>query len=542
MSTGAPPPGAVPASSDAFAWLADFLDTCRRENLLVEEVAAGGLAPARLVRLDPEDWGAFARVAAGAGLRWCAVWGEHRDAQIEISACLEHGGGYLLARTAVLVRTPILPSHTPHYPAADRPERHLQDLLGVAFSDHPDTRRWVRHQAWSEQEFPLRTDFPLYGHPPDETPPDADYPFLRAHGAGVHEIPVGPVHAGIIEPGHFRFQAVGEAVLNLEERLGYAHKGIEKLAEGRDAQGLARLAARVSGDSTVAHTWAACMAMERAAGCEVPARALAVRALLAERERIANHLGDVGAICNDVGFAFAWYQFSRLRELWQRDNARVFGHRLLRGAVVPGGTAADVCTREAAELARGAAGLGSELDQLVPILEENASLQDRLVGTGVLAAGPAAHLGVLGCVARAGGIDRDVRRDTPYAPYDRLTVRVPVCTEGDVAARVRVRLEEIRVALELQGRLLDALPEGPVRRPWGGAPEDAEGLGIVEGWRGETLAYVRFGMRGAVRRYYPRDPSWLNWPALEVLIGGNIVPDFPVCNKSVNGSYSGHDL
>ncbi len=529
------------STGGAFAWFEAFLADCRGENLLVEEVA-GPAGPARCLRLDPEDWGAFARLAARTGLRWCAVWGEHRPPRIVVSACLERAGGYLLARTAVEEATPVLPSHTPHYPAADRPERHLQDLLGVVFTDHPDARRWVRHRAWGESEFPLRRDFPLRREAPGPTPPDADYPFLRTEGAGVYEIPVGPVHAGIIEPGHFRFQAIGEAVLNLEERLGYTHKGIEKLAEGRDAEGLARLAGRVSGDSTVGHTWAACQAMERAAQLEPPPRALALRGLLAKRERIANHLGDVGAICNDVGFAFAWFQFSRLRERWQRDNARVFGHRLLRGAVVPGGTAVDVSPQEHRELAGAAAALAHELDELVPILEENASLQDRLVGTGVLPRETAERLGTLGYVARASGIDRDVRRDAPYFPYDRLEVRVPVRAAGDVAARLAVRIEELRIGLELHARLLDMLPGGAVRVPWRGAAPGAEGLGIVEGWRGEILAFVRFGPRGEVARYYPRDPSWLNWPALEVLIDGNIVPDFPVCNKSVNASYSGHDL
>ena len=320
-----------------FAWLAGLLARLQDEHILTLQGPDPDLAPAQVLRIDPEDWGRVARVAAGHGCRWAGLWVEQRPETLLVSACLEQTGDYLVLRTEVPTATPLLPSHTPHFPAADRFERHAQDLLGVVFTDHPDARRWTRHKAWPDTCFPLRHTSLLAGEPLAQTPPDADYPFLQAQGAGVYEIPVGPVHAGIIEPGHFRFQAVGEDVLHLEERLGYVHKGIEKLAEGRDPAGLARLAGRVSGDSTVSHAWAACMAMEAAAGVAVPPRALGLRALLAERERIANHLGDIGAICNDVGFGFAYYQFGRLRELWQRASARAFGHRLLMDRVVPGG-------------------------------------------------------------------------------------------------------------------------------------------------------------------------------------------------------------
>ncbi|MDE2089733.1 MAG: NADH-quinone oxidoreductase subunit C, partial [Gammaproteobacteria bacterium] len=461
---------------------------------------------------------------------------------LQLAVCLEKTGGYLLVRTPLELATPLVASCTPHYPAADRPERHLQDMFGIAFMDHPDPRRWTRHQAWPDSDFPLRKTFPAAGHPPALAPPNTEYPFLQAQGAGVYEIPVGPIHAGIIEPGHFRFQAVGETVLNLEERLGYVHKGIEKIAEGRDPGGLARLAGRVSGDTTVGHAWAACMAMERAAGVEVPRRALALRALMAERERIANHLGDIGAICGDVGFAFAQYQFSRLRELCLRLNAELFGHRLMMDRVVPGGVHTDLAPEGARRLLEQGTSLRQELDEIGVILDDNVSLQDRLCTTGVLAAETARALGVLGYVARASGLDFDLRRDAPYAPYDTLQIRVPVATEGDVAARLQVRLEEIHVALDVSAQLLAALPPGPCLAPWRTPAPDAEGQGLVESWRGELLAYVRFGAGNLIARYYPRDPSALNWPALEKLIQDNIVPDFPVCNKSVNGSYSGHDL
>ena len=531
------------ASVSRFDWLSEFLARCEDEMILVRGGDARALAPAHLLHLDPEDWGRAAAVARELDCRWCALWAEQPDAEtLRVNACLCRAGDYLILRTAVPLATPVLPSHTPVYPAANRPERHAQDLFGLVFSDHPDHRRWTRHQAWAEGEYPLRTDFPACPDHAAETPPDSDYPFFQAQGSGVYEIPVGPVHAGIIEPGHFRFQAVGEHVLNLEERFGYVHKGIEKIAEGREPEALARLAGRISGDTSVAHTWAACQAMERAAGVTPSPRALAIRAVLAERERIANHLGDIGAICNDVGFTFAHMQCSRLREDWLRGNQSVFGHRLLMDRVVPGGVWRDLTPQCAELLLAENTRLRSELDTLLPILDDSPSLEDRLLGTGILPTQTARRLGVVGYLGKASGLDHDLRRDHAYAPYDRLEVDSPCLQAGDVAARVQVRAAEIRDSLALLDRLLKHLPAGEPRAAWQTPAEGAEGLGLVEGWRGEIVTHVRFGADGRIARFFPRDPSWLNWPALEQLIHGNIVPDFPVCNKSVNGSYSGQDL
>ena len=518
---------------------------------LAGKLAAAGIAavpgpgpagPATLLDLDPADWGRAAGVAASAGLRFSATWGEHLPPRLTVTTLLFGGDGHLLLRTALPDAAPQLPSQTPAFVAADRPERHLQDLFGVRYADHPDGRRWIRHQAWPGGVYPLRRGVPLAGEPPQQTPPDSAYPFAPIAGSGVYEIPVGPVHAGIIEPGHFRFQAVGEEVLALEEHLGYVHKGIEKLAEGRDLAGLSRLAGRVSGDSSVAHAWAACQAAERALGAAVPARALALRGIFCERERIANHLGDIGAICNDVGFTFAQVQMTRQRELWQRTSAAVFGHRLLMDRVVPGGVAVDLPADRIAPLREEAWRLKEEIEKLLPLLLEYPSLQDRLRETGVLAPAAAERLGVVGYLGRASNLQDDLRRDAPYPPYDRLRVEVPAYLDGDVAKRVRVRGEEILVALQLIDTLLVTLPAGAVRAELPKPKGECAGLGLVEGWRGETVAFVRLGEDGRVLRYFPRDPSWLAWPALELLIHGNIVPDFPVCNKSVNGSYSGVDL
>jgi Ni,Fe-hydrogenase III large subunit len=520
-------------------WKVDFLKQADEVGITVEQLNIG---PTSLWRIVSSDWQRFAELALQQSLRWAAGWAEQAQEWFLINACFEKQGCYVLVRTKVHNPKPELPSQATVYPAASRSERHTQDMFGLNFVGHPDNRPWTRHKAWPKNSYPLRKDFPVQGEPEAVTPPDRDYTFVKAYGAGVYEIPVGPVHAGIIEPGHFRFQAVGETILNLEERLGYTHKGIEKIAEGRTPGQLARLAGRVSGDTTVGHCWAACMAMEQAAGVEIPPRAALIRGILAERERVANHLGDMGAICNDVGFAFAQMQFTRLRELWLRCNAQLFGHRLLMDRIVPGGVACDLSEQAGITIKRGIYQLRVELGEILPALDLNSSLEDRLYTAGYLPEEIAAALGTLGFVGRASGQDFDVRRDAPYAPYDRLTVKVPVEAQADIASRFWVRYKEISVALKLIGQFIDLLAPGDLLSDWKTPETGREGLGIVEGWRGEIITHVRFDADNTIARFYPRDPSLLNWPALEKLVLGNIVPDFPVCNKSVNGSYSGHDL
>ncbi|MDD5174928.1 MAG: NADH-quinone oxidoreductase subunit C [Sterolibacterium sp.] len=511
-------------------------------GLYVEAQASPGLAPTQLILVQAVDWSRLGIAARAWGCRWVAGWGEDMGETIRVNTCFEKAGAYLVARTAVPRAKPVLWSHIDSYPGADRPERHIRDMLGVVFSGHPDKRRWTRHQAWKDSEFPLRRDFPAAGRPQAQTPADHQYNFLLAQGSGVYEIPVGPVHAGIIEPGHFRFQAVGETVLRLEERLGYTHKGIEKIAEGRDADGLARLAGRVSGDSTVAHAWAACMAMEKAAGLEVPPRAIWLRALMCERERVANHVGDIGAMLNDIAFAFGFYQFARLREEWQRVSRAAFGHRFMMDCIVPGGVAVNLDQHFIAAMRDEARTLRKQIGKLMAIINDLPSVADRVRGTGILKPEYAQALGCMGYVGRASGMNFDVRRDAPYSPYDKLTVKVPQHHYGDVNARARTRLEEITASFDLIEGLLVGLPAGPIRVTWKPPVAGTEGLGLIEGWRGEILSFVRFDADGRIARFFPRDPSWTTWPALELLIHDNIVPDFPVCNKSVNGSYSGHDL
>ncbi len=372
-----------------------------------------------------------------------------------------------------------------------------------------------------------------------------DYPFVRVGGDGVHEIPVGPVHAGIIEPGHFRFSVVGEKVLRLEERLGYTHKGIEKRFTELAPLEAHRLAGRVCGDSTVAYAWAYCMALESAAGCTVPARAGWLRALLLERERVANHLGDLGALGNDAALAFGLSQFSRLREEWLRVSKAVFGHRLLMDSVVPGGTAVDVDPAAADRIARQCDAVLLQVKELRTIYDEHAGLQDRFIGTGQVSPELAADLGLTGLAGRASGRARDLRHDHPWPPYDALHVTTASHRAGDVAARVAVRFAELFESLRLIRTIVTELPAGEHRSELRLSEDASVGAGWVEGWRGEVFVALELDAAGrghAIRRCHCHDPSWQNWPVLEHAVIGNIVPDFPLINKSFNLSYTGHDL
>ena len=459
-----------------------------------------------------------------------------------IFACYRWGHEYLIVKTEAPAGAPEFPSLAKQFLPAWRFERQIQSLMGVTPLDHPDTRPWIKFEDWPADAWPLRKSF-------DASKPlprvEGEYQWIKAEGEGVYEIPVGPVHAGIIEPGHFRFQAIGEDVLNLEERLGYVHKGIEKRFESLSWEEGARLAARVSGDTTVAHGLGYCMALESMAGCDVPERAHWLRALFLERERIANHLGDIGAICNDAAFAFMLYQMMRLKEMLLRTNHQLFGHRFIMDRVIPGGVAADIdpAGREAvlSELDM----LSGDFERLVVIYDENPSLEDRVRNTGILTPEKAREICAVGIVARASGLNLDCRIFNPFPPYDqydRLELGVPVMITGDVHARTWVRIQEVRESVRILRWILEHLPSGEIAAPCGTPAPDKAGFAAVEGWRGEIIYWLQSGPAGEVNRCMVRDPSSVNWIGLEQAIHGNIVPDFPLCNKSFNQSYSGHDL
>ena len=461
-----------------------------------------------------EDWErAAARLQAGE-LALLGLWGEPGFAHMALMEQVTNASVVLSVECAGNRYPSVGRVHAP----AIRPERALRDLVGLEPEGLPDTRPWLRH--------------------------DGSYRFLPAEGESLHQIPVGPVHAGIIEPGHFRFTANGETVVRLEQRLGYTHKGIDALTAGASIERAAVLAGRVSGDSTVAFGLAFARAVEAALGIEVPPRAAWLRALLAELERLANHLGDIGAVCNDAAFAIMHAQFGLLRERVLRASDACFGHRLMMDRVVPGGLSRDLAAHGGGLLRALLAQLRRELPDLVEVYENTTSLKDRTVGTGVLAPSLARQYAAGGFVGRASGRDFDARRTPGYAPYDRLQFEVPVVQAGDVNARVWIRIREIEQSLALIEQILAGLPAGSC----GGmidAPPAAgarEGAALVEGFRGDVFAWVRIAPDGRVERCHLRDPSWFQWPLLEAAIEGNIVADFPLCNKSFNCSYSGHDL
>ena len=489
-------------------------------DLLGSVRARSGHHPWPRFQVTPELWldlgagfvdGRFDLLALFAdGMLVHAVAFEPETQALAVASLVAHGGRF--------------PSLGALHPPALRLERVILDLWGLQPEGSPDLRPWLDHGAW-----------PM-SRPAAKEP----YTFLAVEGQGLHEIPVGPVHAGTIEPGHFRFTANGETVARLEQRLGFVHKGIERLFEGADLARGARLAGRVSGDSTVAFALAFARAAEAATGCEPPPRAHWLRALLAELERLANHIGDFGFVCNDAAYALLHAHCGILREEVLQACDACFGHRLMMDRVVPGGIAADLDRDGAARLGRLTALLRRRIAELATHYDAVPSLQDRTVGTGVARPEFVRRFAAGGFVGRASGRAFDARKALPYPPYDALTFQVPVLGEGDVNARVWIRLREIQESLTLVDQILADLPEGPLLTRV--QPAAAEGLGIVEGFRGDVLVWLRLDEAGTIRRCHPRDPSWFQWPLLETAIEGNIVADFPLCNKSFNCSYAGCDL
>ncbi len=422
---------------------------------------------------------------------------------------------------------------SPARPGAVRFERTIRDLWGLAAEGAADLRPWLDHGRW-----PVLA--PLSARPAPNAAPAPQPEFLAAEGEGVHQIPVGPVHAGVIEPGHFRFHVQGETVVRLEARLGYLHKGTIGLMLGKSPRSAARFAARLSGDSTVAHAWAFAMAAEAATETAPPPRALALRAVMAEVERIHNHLNDWGFVCNDAAFAWPHARCGALREGVLRAAALAFGHRLMMDRVIPGGVAEDIAPGGAEAILRALAVVEAEIPALERVYDSHASLQDRVVGTGAVGTALVARFAAGGFVGRAAARGFDARRLPGYAPYDALDPVVPVLPQGDVDARVRIRIAEVKESLRLLRLLLERLPAGELAVPL--PQRGGEGVGLVEGFRGECLHWLALDDGGLLRAVFPRDPSWLQWPLLEAAIEGNIVADFPLCNKSFNCSYSGVDL
>jgi Ni,Fe-hydrogenase III large subunit len=467
----------------------------------------------RLV-VTADAWAETAGRLHRGALTLLGLWGEPDQVHMVVAD----------AEDAASIRVLSLPCPDGRYPSvgrlhppAIRLERAAADLFGLVAEGLPDPRPWLDHSA-------------------------PGYAFLPVEGENLHEVPVGPVHAGIIEPGHFRFTADGETVVRLEARLGYTHKGIEALMHGSTLEHAARLAGRCSGDSTVAYALAFAQAAEAALGWEPPPRAVWLRAMMAEMERLANHLGDVGAICNDAAFAIMLANCSVLREGVLRESAASFGHRLMMDRVIPGGVSADPDATALARIAALAAETRRRFRPLIALYEKTASLLDRTVGTGFLKPSLAAQFAAGGFIGRASGRSCDARRAPGYAPYPALDFEVPMLTDGDVHGRLWVRVLEIEQSLRLIEQIAGRLPAGAIRSDPPPPRAVSEGMALVEGFRGDILVWLRIEDDGLIGRCHLRDPSWFQWPLLEAVIEGNIIADFPLCNKSFNCSYSGADL
>jgi Ni,Fe-hydrogenase III large subunit len=430
------------------------------------------------------------------------------------------------------------PSVTPRVVAAHWYEREVRDMFGLTPVGHPDPRRLVMHDDWPDGVYPLRKDFdPAAPVPRVEREP---HPFHELHGEGIVEIPVGPIHAGVIEPGHFRFAAVGEVVLHLETRLFYTHRGIEKLAEGKRAAQVVQLAERICGACSLSHAVAYCQAVEAIAGMEVPPRAAALRTAYLELERLYNHIGDLGNICAGIGFAVGASFGAKLKDDLQRLNERLTGNRFLRGVCRVGGVRRDLAPEGWRDLDATLTRVAREFGDLIALMLGSETAVERLTTTGMLSAETARALGVVGVAARASGIDLDCRRDHPYAFYGRLLepIPVPVRHEGDVKARALVRMDEALVSFAVIRQVMSMLPTGPLAVDLGPLPAGRAAFSATESPRGENLHWLRIGRDGTIDRYRIRSASYPNWPAVAATVPGNMVPDFPLINKSFELCYA----
>jgi Ni,Fe-hydrogenase III large subunit len=489
-------------------------------DLLVRGASFGASHPWPRIAVDGATWREASEELARGSLTLVSLWGDSDTVHMALS---DNG---VFAILSLACPNGNFPSVGRLHPPAIRLERTITDLFGLAPAGAEDRRPWLDHGKWG-LACPLGEVAATLGTPPQ-------YEFLPVEGESLHQIAVGPVHAGIIEPGHFRFTANGETVARLEERLGYVHKGIDGLMRGATIDAAAELAGRTSGDSTVAYSIAFARAIEAALGTIIPPRAEWLRALMAELERLANHFGDIGAICNDATFTLMHAQCGILRERVLRASHTCFGHRLMMDRVVPGGATNDLSVEGAPHLRTLVAEIEKTFPRLIELYDNTASLQDRTVSTGMLSEKLAQKFAAGGYVGRASGRAFDARRTPGYPPYDACKFEVPVLDEGDVNARVWIRIKEVGESLALIRQILDRLPAGPIATTL--QQRSGEGAALVEGFRGDIFAWLRLGADGRIERCHLRDPSWFQWPLLEAVIEGNIVADFPLCNKSFNCS------
>lgn len=442
----------------------------------------------------------------------------------------------------VLRDTLKFPSIASHLYEAWNYERKIHTFFGLIPVGHPDLRPLILHENWPEAVFPLRKDFDLQSKLPDA---HGTYAFQKVEGEGIYEIPVGPIHAGIIEPGHFRFSVAGESILSLEPRLGFTHKGSEKLFEVLPLNEKLKLSEKISGDSSFAHSLALCEAVEKLANIVVPKRALMLRVIYAELERLANHIGDVGAMMTDTGFNFGGAHGSRVREMVLQMNEKLTGSRFIRGVNIYGGVTKDISEDKKAVLISFTSNLKKDFSEIIDVAKNSTSLLNRMKGTGVIGPHTGLEYGVLGIAGRAIGRNIDTRRDYPYAGYKDITsFDIPTEETGDVYARFLIRIEEVSISLRIIEEALTLISPGPIsaENPPFRLKKNAVAISMVEGWRGEIIYFVATDASGTISRVMPRDPSFVNWSLIHKAAIDNVVPDFPLINKSFNLSYSGNDL
>lgn len=442
---------------------------------------------------------------------------------------------FIRVRAGIPVEEPAYPAVTPIVPAAQWSEREAKDLFGIEPIGHPDPRRLVLHDRWPRGFHPLRKDVSPNAQPQSQV---RHYDYFRAHGEGVHELAVGPIHAGIIEPGHFRFSTIGELVLHLDARLFYTHRGVEKIVEGQSFARALYTVERTCGVCTVSHAIAFSTAVERIAQASVPPRALWLRTLLLELERLYNHVGDIGNICAGAGFHAGSSRGAILKECLQRLNERIAGHRFLMGVVGIGGLRYDLDQAVLTAASRELKSLRAEAVAYLEMLGETASFQARIRGSGRIDADTVRALGGTGVAARAAGLATDYRGSHPHLAYAALKPDLQYEEEGDVGARLRVRAREALQSFDLTLEILDRVPSGPVATAIGPVMPGASALGYAEGPRGANVHWLMVDRENRVYRLHIRSSSFANWPLVPRAVAGNIVPDFPLINKSFELCYA----
>ncbi|HLK55680.1 MAG TPA: NADH-quinone oxidoreductase subunit C [Chthonomonadaceae bacterium] len=450
-------------------------------------------------------------------------------------------GGMALWETPLESHAQTFPSLTSRSPQAHWFERAIYDFFGIRPEGHPRFKSVILHEAWPEGFHPLRD---AYASAPNDGDAPRRYKFLTVQGEGVYEIPVGPIHAGIIEPGHFRFSCLGEVIQNLEIRLGYQHRGVERQLCEIPWKRARFLAEAASSDTTAGNAWAHAMAMEQILGITPSPTAQTLRALALEIERVASHLGDLGGICNDIGFAAGAATFGCLRGRALGMGERLTGSRFQTAYILPGGVVRNLQPERRDDLLRETEALETAFAQAAPLLMENPGALERMEGTGKVRPSLARDFGLVGPAGRASGAAYDVREAFRQVPYASLTWQVASAEEGDVLARVRIRVQETHASLGLIANLATSLSEEEevkVTVPTA-LPPDRVGVGVVEAWRGELIHLVFTDAAGHISRYTIKDPSFNNWTGLAIAARGELVADFPLCNKSFGLSYSGNDL